>query len=91
LIKDKQQLPAALQAYEKSRKGRVLEMQAATIKERKSALREDGEVKAALNKEQEDALEAKKSENLVKVMHSSWIYDAAEAARTAWLAGMERV
>jgi salicylate hydroxylase len=91
LIKSKQQLPAALQAYETSRKSRVLEMQAATNQARQFAYRKDGEVKAARNKEQEDALEAKKSDDLVKVMRSSWTYNAAEAAQTALLTGMAKL
>jgi len=80
LIKTKQQLPAALRAYETSRKGRVLAMQAATKQAQKFAHRKDAESKAAKTKEEEDALEAKKSDDLVKVMRSSWTYDAAEAA-----------
>jgi salicylate hydroxylase len=84
LIKSKQQLPEALQAYEMSRKTRVLEMQAATRQAQQFAYRKDGELKATRNKEEEDALEAKKSDDLIKMMRSSWAYDAAEQAASAY-------
>jgi lactam utilization protein B len=82
-IQSKQQLPAALKAYETSRKGRVVEIQAATSQVRQYAYRKDGEVQTARDKDQEGASEAKRSEDVVKIIRSSWIWDAAEAARTA--------
>jgi salicylate hydroxylase len=79
LIQSKQQLSAALEAYETSRKGRVFEIQAATTQARQYAYRGDGEVKAVRDKEQE----AKRSDDVVKMIRSTWIWDAAEAARIA--------
>jgi salicylate hydroxylase len=79
LIQSKKQLSAALEAYETSRKGRLFEIQAATTQAREYAYRRHGEVKAVPDKEQE----AKRSEDVVKVIRSAWIWDAAEAARIA--------
>ncbi|KAG0645562.1 FAD-dependent monooxygenase [Hyphodiscus hymeniophilus] len=87
LIESKQQLPAALLAYETSRKTRVIEMQAAT---QQVAYRKDGELKVAREKGEEDALDAKNSNDLIKVMRSSWEYDAAEAAQMALLSGLAK-
>lgn len=79
LIQSKEQLPAALEAYETSRKSRVLEIQAATTQARQYAYRKDGEVKAVPGKEQE----TKRSDDVVKIIRSAWTWDAAEAARMA--------
>jgi salicylate hydroxylase len=83
LINSKQQLPAALKAYETSRKGRVIEIQSATTQAQQYAFRKDGEVKTDPDKTQEIATEAKKSEAVVNIMRSTWAWDAAEAARMA--------
>jgi len=82
-IKSKDQLPAALKAYEISRKDRVIEIQTATIKARESAIRKDVEVKKPSVKEQEGPSEPVKSEDVVKIIRSTWDWDAAEAARMA--------
>lgn len=74
-----------------SRKSRVLEMQAATRQAQQFSYRKDSQPKAASNKEQEDAFEAKKSDDLIKVMRSSWAYDAAEAAQRALLTGLAKL
>lgn len=79
LIQSKEQLPAALEAYETSRKGRVCEMQAATTQARQYAYRKDGDVKAVRDKEEE----AKRSNDVVKMIRSTWVWDAAESARIA--------
>jgi salicylate hydroxylase len=79
----KQQLSAALKAYETSRKGRVVEIQDATSKARQFAYRKDGEAQEARGEEQKGASEAERSENVVKIIRSAWVWDAAEAARTA--------
>ena len=83
MIKSRDQLPAALKAYEISRKGRVTEIQIATAKARESAIRKDAEAKEApgINKEGDAPM---KSEDVVKVIRSTWDWDAAEAARTAF-------
>jgi salicylate hydroxylase len=83
LINSKQQLSAALQAYESSRKGRVIEIQAATTQAQQYAYRKDGEVEPAPDKTRERASEAKQSEVVVNMMRSTWAWDAAEAARMA--------
>lgn len=74
-----------------SRKSRVLEMQAATRQAQQFSYRKDSQPKAASSKEQEDAFEAKKSDDLIKVMRSSWAYDAAEAAQRALLTGLAKL
>jgi salicylate hydroxylase len=79
----KQQLSAALKAYETSRKCRVVEIQDATSKARQFAYRKDGEAQEARGEEQKGASEAERSENVVKIIRSAWVWDAAEAARTA--------
>lgn len=83
LIQSKDQLPAALKAYEMSRKSRVVEIQTATTQARQYAIRKDAEVKQARGKEQEEASETVGSEDVVKIIRSTWVWDAAEAARTA--------
>jgi salicylate hydroxylase len=83
VIQSKQQLPVALQAYETSRRGRVVEIQTATSQARQHVYRKDGEAQAARNKDQEEVQEAKRSEDVVKIIRSAWAWDAAEAARTA--------
>ena len=82
-IQSKQQLSAALKAYEMSRKGRVVEIQAATSQARQFAYRKDGEAQEGRGEEQKGASEAERSENVVKIIRSAWVWDAAEAARTA--------
>ena len=76
LINSKQQLSAALQAYEMSRKGRVIEIQSATTQAQQYAYRKDGVVETSPDKTQE-------SEVVVNMMRSTWAWDAAEAAGMA--------
>jgi 2-polyprenyl-6-methoxyphenol hydroxylase-like FAD-dependent oxidoreductase len=83
LITSKQQLPAALQAYETSRRGRVIEMQAATSQAQQFAGHKDGKVERGSHKTQESPSEAKQSEVVVNIMRSTWEWDAAVAARKA--------
>lgn len=83
LINSKEQLSAALRAYETSRRGRVIEIQTATTQAQQLAYRKDGEAKAAADKTQESASESKQSETVVKMMRSTWTWDAGEAARAA--------
>jgi salicylate hydroxylase len=83
LINSKQQLSAALQAYEMSRKGRVIEIQSATTQAQQYAYRKDGVVEKSPDKTQESASEAKQSEVVVNMMRSTWAWDAAEAAGMA--------
>jgi salicylate hydroxylase len=82
VIQSKDQLPAALKAYEMSRKSRAVEIQAATTQARQYAIRKDGEVKEARGKEPEGASDTVGSEDVVKIIRSTWVWDAAEAART---------
>lgn len=82
VIQSKQQLPAALKAYETSRKDRVLEMHAATLRVRQ-VYPKNGEAETARDENQKEPSEAKRTEAMLKAMQSTWIWDAAEAARTA--------
>jgi salicylate hydroxylase len=84
MVKCKAELSAALQAYETSRKDRVVEMQEATSDARHFAFRKD---KA---KDGDKGQEAKRGEEVVKLIRSAWGFDAAEAARTALLAILRR-
>lgn len=85
MIRTKQELPLALEAYEMCRKGRVLEIQAATVAARQLAFRQGNEAKEARKKEEEVASETKRNNAVVKMMRSTWAYDAAEVARLAML------
>jgi salicylate hydroxylase len=82
-IQSKQQLSAALTAFETSRRGRVVEIQAATSQARQYAYRKEGEVQAAHGKDQGGTSEAERSESVVKIIRSAWVWDAGEAAQTA--------
>jgi salicylate hydroxylase len=91
LMQDKQELPVALKAYETCRKGRVLEIQAATVEARQLAFRKENKVKEAQNEEKEVASESKRTDDVVKMMLSTWVYDPAEVARLAMLKGRARL
>jgi salicylate hydroxylase len=82
-IQSKEQLSAALNAYETSRRSRVMEVQSATAQARKYTYRKDGDVQEAREKNQGGTSEAKGSEEVLKMMRSSWNWDPAQAARTA--------
>ena len=85
MIRTKQELPVALEAYEMCRKGRVLEIQAATVAARQLAFRQGNEPKEARKREKEVASETKRNDAVVKMMRSTWTYDAAEVARLTML------
>ena len=83
MISSKEQLPLALKAYESSRKRRVEDVHDATFKAKEYIYRKDDDAKAAPTKEEATALEAARSDDVVKMMRSQWEWDAAEAARMA--------
>jgi 2-polyprenyl-6-methoxyphenol hydroxylase-like FAD-dependent oxidoreductase len=85
LMRDKQELSVALQAYEACRKGRVLEIQAATAEARQLAFGKENEVEEARDEENGVASEAQRTGKVVTMMRSTWAYDAAEVARSAML------
>lgn len=74
-------LPVALEAYEKSRKERVEQIQAATLKARQHLHLKDGEAQAARDKERAAAVEVKENSDVVKMQHSYWAWDAAKEAQ----------
>ena len=89
-IESKELLIVALQAYEGSRKGRVEQIQAATLRARQYLHLKDGEAQAARDKERAAAVEAKENSDVVKMQHLYWAWDAAQEAQTALLDLLKR-
>lgn len=85
MIRDQQELFLALKAYETCRKSRVAEIQAATVEARRLAFRKENEAKEARNEEKEIESETKHTGDVVKMMRSTWEYNPAEVARSAFL------
>jgi salicylate hydroxylase len=81
LIQRREQLPLALQAYETSRKGRVEQIQAATLQAREHLHLKDAEAQAARDLKRKKAVEAGENSDVVKMQQSYWEWNAAEVAR----------
>ena len=75
----------ALQAYESSRRGRVEQIQAESLKARQHLHLKDGEAQAARDKERAAAEEAKQNSDVVKMQQACWSWDAAQEAQTVLL------
>ena len=81
-IDSRTELPKALKAYETSRKSRVEQIQAATRKAGEQLHLSDGEAQAARDRERAAASETAQNSDVIKMQHSYWHWDAAEAARS---------
>ncbi|PVH92727.1 FAD/NAD(P)-binding domain-containing protein [Periconia macrospinosa] len=89
LIQRREQLPLALQAYETSRKGRVEQIQAATLQAREHLHLKDAEAQAARDLKRKKAVEAGENSDVVKMQQSYWEWNAAEVARCTLVELME--
>ncbi|RDW57349.1 hypothetical protein BP5796_12799 [Coleophoma crateriformis] len=82
-IKNKTQLPLATRAYEVSRKERVDRIQAASYQARQHLHLKDENAQKSRDLQRMAAAESQQNSDVVKMQHSYWMWDAAEAARSA--------
>ena len=82
-IESKNQLPLAIQAYEKSRKQRVDQIQAAAYQAKEQLHLKDEKAQVARDNQRKAASGANQNSDIVKMQHSYWVWDAAEVARSA--------
>ncbi|KAK4210229.1 hydroxybenzoate hydroxylase AtnJ [Rhypophila decipiens] len=82
-VKNKEQLPFALWAYQVSRKERVDQIQAATYKAREKLHLKDGAAQAARDLERKAAAEKNQNTDVSKMQQAYWAWDAAKVATTA--------
>ncbi|KAK2747869.1 hypothetical protein FQN55_004746 [Onygenales sp. PD_40] len=85
VIKTREDLPLALQAYETSRKHRVEQIQAAAYRARDQLHLKDGEAQAARDRERAAASKENQNTDVIKMQQVYWVWDAAQAAEKALL------